>query len=180
MKNLRTRRACRFSISLLFVWIGPCFIHVPLVTAATSNWIGPGSDFNTTNNWDHGAPNDIAGFNAAKPTTIGFSDNTLLNGFTFNRGAAPYTFVFGNPNFLLSFNGPGIVNNSGQKQTIINNYGSVIFNNSSRAGNVTITRDYQGYIPNLIFNDASSADSATINNNYGTVSFNNSLYYNHA
>src|ERR1035437_388481 len=149
--------------------------------AVTSNWIGPGSDFNTTGNWDAGIPNDVAGFNSASPTSISLSLNISLNSLTFNPGASAYTLnVQGIGPLIL--NGAGIVNNSSNIQTIKNlgaNIDGTVFHNSATAGNANIIADLGG---SVTFTDSSSAGNATITNNqtslfcancFGGTRFNN-------
>ncbi|TAJ31813.1 MAG: hypothetical protein EPO67_13055, partial [Reyranella sp.] len=109
--------------------------------AQTTTWIGGTSNFNDSANWSNGTPalGTVAAFGGTGATnivTIGQSDTS---GLTFNAGASAYTITTGG-NFNI-WDG-GIVNNSGQTQTInvgtaMTAGGTLTFNSSS-AGNATI------------------------------------------
>src|SRR5262249_51234632 len=116
-------------------------------------------------NWSAGVPTDIAGFNSASPLSISLSSNLALNEFLFNSGAAAYTITVPLLN-QITFNGAGIVNNSGNTQTLTN-LGVVNFNNSASAGNVTLNNNGA----NIEFNTSSTAGSAMIINNTGFSQF---------
>jgi hypothetical protein len=63
--------------------------------AQDATWLAsPGSgDFNTGTNWGTGAvPTGTASFGASNTTSLSFSSNTTIGGWTFNSGAAAYTF----------------------------------------------------------------------------------------
>ncbi len=96
----------------------------PQAIAATSNWIGPGSDWGTAGNWDSGVPTDDAGFQTSAPTAISYSVVGLvtLNSMTFNPGASAYTLMLDGSGTLW-LKGAGLLNNSGQTQTIVINGG---------------------------------------------------------
>jgi len=88
--------------------------------AQDATWsTAPGSsDFNTAANWTPPTvPTGTAFFGASNITSLSFSANTTVGGFTFNPGALAYAFTVPSP-FSLTFNGAGI---SGGDVTIINN-----------------------------------------------------------
>ena len=129
------------------------------VWAQDATWKQPLSDgnFNNPSNWDNppgAVPTGIAFFDKSLTTSLSFSANTLILGWTFNAGADDYTFT---NNRRLIFNGAGILINGGSA-TIINK-DILRFRNSSSAGNAAITN--KGL---LVFRDDSNAGSATINN----------------
>src|SRR5262249_2682449 len=62
-------------------------------------------DFNTAANWNTATvPTGTASFGRSNVTSLSFSANTTVGGFTFNAGAPAYTFTVPNP-FSLTFNG---------------------------------------------------------------------------
>ncbi len=63
-------------LSMLAVALG--LIYCSTASAATSDWIGPGADFNSAANWSAGVPVDIAAFNTAIPLSISLSAPTTL------------------------------------------------------------------------------------------------------
>jgi fibronectin-binding autotransporter adhesin len=135
--------------------------------AQDATWLAnPGSgDFDTGSNWGTGTvPTGTASFGASNTTSLSFSSNTTIGGWTFNSGAAAYTFSNSYPH-TLNFTGAGIVVNGGSAAITNNIQGVVQFFNASTAGNATISNS-----GNLNFFNTSTAGSAGITN-HSTVSF---------
>lgn len=119
-------------------------------------------DLNNAANWSTGTvPSGTAFFGPSNQTGISTTAPFSVGGWTFDAGAADYTFNIAHD---AKFTGAGIVINGGSA-TIVNS-DIVTFLNSSTAGDATITN-------NLIlgFLDASTAGNATITN-AGAVYFN--------
>jgi autotransporter-associated beta strand protein len=138
--------------------------------AQDATWLtSPGSNnFDSAANWNPNTavPAGTAFFGASGTTSLTFSTDTTIGGWTFNAGASRYTF---NNSRRLTFNGAGIVVNGGSAS--IDNSGGVIeFHNTSTAGNAAITNNSGSVIG---FNDSSTAGSAIITNNF-TLLFGNS------
>ncbi|AOO80640.1 autotransporter domain-containing protein [Bosea vaviloviae] len=128
--------------------------------AQDATWqLNPGSgNFNAGANWTPATvPTGTAFFDATSQSAITIGAATTLGGFTFNASAPAYTITI-DPAVNLTFAGAGIVNNSGQAQTLVNHW-FLIFANSSTAGSATITTNSF-----LQFNDSSTAGTATITN----------------
>lgn len=107
--------------------------------AQDATWrLNPGSgDFNTGANWTPAAvPTGTAFFDATSQSAITVGAATTLGGLTFNASAPAYTITIA-PAGSLTFAGAGIVNNSGQAQTLVNQ-NILAFTNNSTAGNATI------------------------------------------
>jgi autotransporter-associated beta strand protein len=135
--------------------------------AQDATWLAsPGlGDFDTGSNWGTGTvPTGTASFGASNTTGLSFSSNTTIGGWTFNSGAAAYTFSNSYPH-TLNFGGAGIVVNGGSVAITNNIQGVVQFFNSSTAGSATISNS-----GNLNFLDTSTAGGADITN-HSTVSF---------
>ena len=130
-----------------------------------ATWLGNvSSDWNSGTNWIGGnAPvnfPDTATFNTSTNTSPTLSANVTIDSITFNPGASAFTIQTNGR--VLTLLGVGIVNNSGNVQTINNN-------NSTSDGAVLIGR--------TIFTNAATADSTVIiNSGVGTSTqfFNNS------
>ena len=164
----RKRAARRLRAALL---ASTALVVTAIVSAAgpsraqDATWLAnPGSNvFNTGTNWDTGSvPTGTAYFGATNTPNLSFmifgGGSRTLGGWTFNAGAADYTFTTNNNN-TLTFTGVGIVINGGSA-TITNN-GLLLFQNSSTAGGATINNTGSGQ---LQFADSSSAGTAVINN----------------
>jgi len=170
------RRSLLLRLFVVFLFHG---MISELSLGATSNWVGPGSDFNTATNWDSGVPNDIAAFGTATPMSISLSTPTSLNGLTFLPGASAYTITVptsNNPPYsiILSIAGTGIVNQSGNTQTIHNTGGTTSFDSSATAGNLQIVNVTTSLFGTTTFNQYATAGNATITNqNFGLTYFNN-------
>jgi autotransporter-associated beta strand protein len=137
--------------------------------AQSATWAGPGADWDTTANWSPaGVPTATAIFTGATPTSITFSAAaTSIGTMQFNAGAPAYTFtqqlqppgcVICTPQ-SLTINGTGVVNNSSNAPTFVDNGGGTInFLNSATAGNANI----QMHEGTLNFENTSNAGTATI------------------
>ncbi|MBZ9966932.1 autotransporter-associated beta strand repeat-containing protein [Mesorhizobium sp. BR1-1-2] len=133
--------------------------------AQDATWLASPADGNYNNdaNWSSGAaPTTTATFGASSVTSLSFSSNTTIDGWTFNAGGPDYDFINGS---ALAFNGAGIVANGGR--VAITNNGGLYFYSNSSAGSAAITNS--GY---LAFYDNSTAGGATITNT-STLDFNN-------
>src|SRR5215472_15763506 len=122
--------------------------------AQDATWsTAPGSsDFNTAANWTPATvPTGTAFFGTSTTTSLSFSANTTVGGFTFNPGAPAYTFTVSSP-FSLTFNNAGI---SGGNVTITNN-SQLNFSQTSSAGNAVITNN--GLMRFLFFGTAGNAN----------------------
>ncbi len=140
----------------------------PLTSAAAqeATWLANpvSGDFNTGANWNTGSvPLGTAFFGTSGITDLSFSADTTIGGWTFNPGAADYTFA---NTVIVEFSGAGIAINGGS--ATITNDGDLNFLNTSSAGSASITNNCC-----MAFYDASTAGSATITN-YGDLSFNQS------
>ena len=153
-------------IHLLATTAAAALLAATFAHAQNATWLlTPGSgNFNTATNWTPAAvPTGTAFFGASNTTSLTFSTNTCVGGWTFNARASDYTF---NPGLIaLSFNGAAIVINGGSV-TIINTR-IINFLNASSAGSATIINNAL-----INFENASTGGSATINNN-GAVFFDN-------
>ena len=128
-----------------------------MARAQDATWsTNPGNgDFNTPGNWTPATvPTGTASFGTSTVTTLSFSADSTVGGWTFNTGASHYTFTNAQ---TLQFNGAGIVVNGGSA-TITNNF-NILFNNNSSAGNAAITNN-----DGLSFNNGSTAGTAAIAN----------------
>ncbi len=130
----------------------------PASLAQDATWLTtPGSaDFNTAANWSPATvPTGTAFFGSSNQVNLATSDNTTLQGFTFNVGASAYTLT---NDFDLKFTGAGIVINGGSL-TLINDWGMTEFSGTSTAGSATIYNN-----SDLLFTGSSNAGTATIFN----------------
>jgi outer membrane autotransporter protein len=150
--------------------------------AQSATWAGPGDDWDTATNWSPptSVPSTTAIFAGATPTSITFSATaTTINTIQFNAGAPAYTFTLGTITQSLSVAGTGIVNNSSNAPTFVEDSGGTLnFQNSSTAGNATIFNDVgRGSGGTTQFGllggtDTANAGTAHItNNDLGTTSF---------
>jgi autotransporter-associated beta strand protein len=141
-----------------------CLTALP-AAAQDATWLATPAtgDFNTATNWTPATvPTGTAFFNSSNTTSLTFSADTTIGGWTFNSGASNYSFTNGH---TLQFNGAGIVVNGGSA-TITNNF-DMLFNGNSTAGSATISNNH-----GIIFQNASTAGSATITNNiFGSGTF---------
>jgi autotransporter-associated beta strand protein len=116
-------------------------------------------DFDANANWNPAsAPTGTAFFGVSNGPNLSFSANTTINGWTFNAGASAYAFT---NDRALTFFGAGIIINGGS--AAITNFDVVRFQDTSTAGNATITNTNSGTVG---FSDTSTAGNATITNNH--------------
>jgi outer membrane autotransporter protein len=153
------------------------------VLAVNAVWLlSPGSGiWNVGTNWSMSSapvnPGDTATFNTSIQTSLTLSAPATVESITFNPGASAFTInTSGN---VLTVQGVGIVNNSGQTLRLINSGaglfgftpgGSTEFHNTSSAGNATITNHGgQAFAGGGFtqFLNTSSAGRATITNRGG-------------
>jgi autotransporter-associated beta strand protein len=156
--------------------------------AQNATWLAPPAtptgDFNTATNWDTATvPTGTAIFGLSNTTSLSFSANTPIGGWTFDPGASAYTFT---NDQVLVFTGAGIVINGGSASITNDTFGTLQFTNSSTAGSASITNNstnaplsFAGTSKagsanittnsgaQLVFNDSSTAGSATITTNSG-------------
>ncbi|MDR6873880.1 outer membrane autotransporter protein [Bosea sp. BE125] len=133
------RGAYRRRLAVLALLAGTSLLCVGPARAQDATWLfSPGSaSFNTGANWTPATvPTGTAFFGATIDSAIIVGAATTLGGFTFNAGASGYTITIV-PGGSLTFTGVGIVNNSGQAQTLVNQ-NSLIFTNNSTAGTAAI------------------------------------------
>ncbi len=183
-RRFRATSIGEFIVALvLLIAIGSLFLGLVLSAAPTpvhavdAEWLG-GSELNNWNsdtNWvDDVAPvasGDTATFNTSTNTTPTLSDDVTIESITFNPGASAFTISTDEQ--ILTLQGAGIVNNSGNVQTIINEeiegIGQTIFTNAATAGNSVIINNLgDGTFTAFLGN--SNAGSAAINN-IGGLSF---------
>ena len=130
--------------------------------AQNATWLATPSsgNFNAPANWDPATvPTGTASFAASNISSLSFSANTTVGGFTFDPGASAYTFTNGQ---TLVFNGAGIIINGGS--AAITNNNNLNFLQSSTAGSATITNNSV-----LVFTDTSTAGSATVTTANGAL-----------
>ena len=139
--------------------------------AQNATWLAnPGSgDFNSNANWNPTTvPTGIAFFDTSSVTSLTFTANTTIGGWTFNAGASAYSFV---TSFNLAFTGVGITINGGSVQISTVGAGSIDFYNSSTAGSASLINVNNDRI---YFHDSSTAGSASITNNWDLAFYDNS------
>ena len=106
-------------------------------------------------------PTGTASFGTSNTTSLSFSANTTIGGWTFNSGASNYSFTIPpNPtDVLVVFTGAGIVINGGSASITSNN--QLRFINGSTAGSATITINANAFNSSIVeFRDTSTAGSA--------------------
>lgn len=110
------------------------------------------------------APGDSATFNTSAVTSLSLSAGVTIESITFNPGASAFT-INTNGNGLTP-EGTGIVNNSGQTQTITNpTGGATSFQNSAKEGNATIITSAGGMT--AFFNASDGGMARAITNGNG-------------
>lgn len=119
------------------------------VLAQDATWLlNPGSgNFNAGANWTPATvPTGTAFFGLSNTTAILTTADASFDGLNFGVGASAYTITIGN---VLTITGAGVVNNSGQIQTLVNN-NTLNFTGTSTAGDAAIitsngnTTDFSG------------------------------------
>jgi uncharacterized protein with beta-barrel porin domain len=159
---------------VVLIWAVPALAG-PMVDATWSTTPGSG-DFNTATNWNTGfVPNGTAFFGTSTITSLLFTANTTLGGFTFNPGASAYSF---SNNQVLDFTSAGIVINGGSVAITNNSGGVTEFFQTSTAGSAAITNNSGGGIlfGAVAGTDTATAGTAQIANNGGGSTF----FYAHA
>ncbi|POR53195.1 outer membrane autotransporter protein [Bosea psychrotolerans] len=169
--------------------LGSALLCAGSAHAQDATWqLNPGSgNFNAGANWTPATvPIGTAFFDATSQSAITIGADATLGGFTFNASAPAYTITI-DPAASVTFTGAGIVNNSGQAQTLVNR-SFLTFTNNSAAGNATIINNGTVQVlgsstadnatitnnSNLQFSDSSTAGSARITNNNSLQFFNSS------
>ena len=151
-------------------------VLAPMVAhAGSATWdLNPGSgDWNTAANWTPmtvpNGPNDIATFALSTNNNVSVSANTEVNAIVFAPGTG-YTITI-DPLLVLTISGTGV---TGAAQfmfapSVQNDGGTIVFPNSSTAGDSHIIQDWGGF---AMFTDNSTAGDAIIDQFDGAVSFN--------
>ena len=121
-------------------------LSAPAIWAGSATWNGNPVDnqWYNPNNWTPATvpdgATDIATFGSTTQPAITISDSsdllTVLNGITFNPGASAYILTVPATGQDLTFQGRGVVNNSGRTQTFVINgrSNSTVCNFSGRDG----------------------------------------------
>ncbi len=164
---LRARRRTALLASTALIAGAGLGLGATAAQAQNATWIGPASDWNTSDNWSPtGIPTNTATFAGANPTTVTFTAaTTTINTIQFNAGAPAYTFKFGAAN-TFNVTGTGVSNSSANAPTFTGTgvaSGTINFQNSSTAGNANFQLA-QGL---LSFQNTSNAGTATIANTIG-------------
>jgi fibronectin-binding autotransporter adhesin len=146
--------------------------------AQNATWgTSPGtSDWNTNTNWTpQTVPSGTATFGSSNTTSITFSANGgtgTIGEILFNAGAPAYSFSFSGAFQALTITGVGIVNNSSNISTFFNAAGgTLVFRNTSAAGNATIINNSHGFT--RFFNTSTAGNAAITTNSGGFTLFSN-------
>jgi autotransporter-associated beta strand protein len=184
---LRARRRAALLASTALIIAADLGLGVTAGHAQNATWEGPGADWNTGTNWSPATvPTATAIFPNSVTTSLTFSAAaTTIGTMQFNAGSPAYTFtlVTQPPPQSLTINGTGIVNNSSNAPTFVDDGGGTLnfqnaataanaaiqmhegtlnFQNTSNAGTATITTPDPLHIGFINFLDQSSANSANI------------------
>ena len=132
----------------------------------------PGNSWNDYFNWSPVTavapvnPGDTATFNGATQISPTINAPVTIDSITFVPGASVFSIQVAPVGVGLTLQGVGIVNNSGQTQTIINGALSFTsFTTGATAGNATIINSGSGLTISLTsFTTGATAGNATINN----------------
>ena len=153
------------------------------VPSTLATWLNaPASaDWNTGSNWLSVPPGfapvnagDTATFGTSTQTSPTLSANVTIDSITFNLGASPFTIQTNGR--VLTLLGVGIVNNSGNVQTINNNnstsggavlIGQTIFTNAATADSTVITNSGVG-TSTQFFNNSTAGNATIINSGAGS------------
>jgi autotransporter-associated beta strand protein len=161
--------------------IGPLPSRSP---AAIAFWTGASTlsaNWSDSSNWFPAVPtngdNVVYGLDS---NTTNFDDiaGLTIDSLTFSATVVPFT-VHIDAGISLSISGTGVINNSSNTQSLINDPsaggmlgGHTVFQNSSMAGTIAISNNGGNGIASspgiTFFQDSSSAGAATITNNQGT------------
>jgi autotransporter-associated beta strand protein len=161
---------------------GACLCAATLAPTAAlpqdAMWLGTGASFNSAGSWTPAiVPQRIAAtFGQAQQTSVFIESaftagQTSVGAFIFTPDAPAYTFnpgisfLFHIPSQLV-FNGAGIINNSSNRPTIVNNFASTTFTNGSGAGNaiLNISCFSSSFCGFMAFANTSTASNSTISN----------------
>ncbi len=148
--------------------------------AGSATWkLNPTSgDWNTAANWTPSTvPNsstDTATFDVSSRSNLSLSASVKLDGITFDPGASAFSITV-SPNFLLTLEGLGIMNNSGATQNfVVANFGTLYFDNSATAGSQTFFINTGGTVGSgggtIVFLGKSSAGTGVFINEAGRAS----------
>jgi autotransporter-associated beta strand protein len=157
----RRRVSLRRSASAAVI-VGAC-AAAAAAHAQDATWTGPGAEWTTGGNWSTASvPTDTATFtNNSAPTSVTISNSATIGEILFDAGAPAYSFTV-QPAATLFVNGTGLINNSVSPQSFATNGSSIVFENSSTAGNAVFVNTAAGI---LQFINTSTAGSASITNN---------------
>jgi autotransporter-associated beta strand protein len=126
------------------------------------------SDWSTSGNWSSAVvPTGTAIFDLSNATTVSISASAAVGSLQFNIGAPDYTFHLTTPAAVFEINGAGIVNNSPTTSpSLVNDGGSLVFENASTAANSTIVTNSGG---GTLFTDSSTGGQARLITNSGGI-----------
>ena len=148
--------------------LGAILLAVMLVLTAqislanSATWLSSPQDshWENPNNWTPGGPpngpSDVATFAHSSGTNVDISTSVEVNSIVFSSDS--FSFLIYGDQLIIS--GAGIINNNISQS--FENYGTIIFNNTSTAGSASINGT-------TIFNNTSTAGSATIFNGGSTI-----------
>ena len=180
MRQFRATSLGEFSVALIiFAAIGTLCLPLLLSVAPTPAFAvdkvwspSEGNSWNTSTNWSPvGVPvaADTAIFDGTTQTSPTINAAATINSITFVPGASVFSIQVAPLGVGLTLQGVGIVNNSGQTQTIINGAISFTsFTTGATAGNATTIFNSGGF-SSTSFTGA-TAGNATIFNS-GAISF---------
>jgi len=172
----------------LLTWLGGRDAH-----AVDGTWVGATTDWADPANWTSNpdVPDGTATFSNAGSATVDSASLALISAIQFTAAPNAQAFTINNNTDIFAIYGAGISNNSTNLQTFnvfgdglifinsatasggsgavtINNISSLIFQDSSTAGNATLVNTATGQ---LNFFGTSSAGTATLTND-GNATFN--------
>lgn len=148
------------SLPLLFC------VSVSTGMAGSATWnLNPiSSDWNTAANWTPATVpngvNDVATFDASSITNVTVSSSVQVSNIVFNAGAPAYSIAPANNATNLTFNGTGVINNSGILQNLggtvdVSSLSTLLFMKSSSPDHlVSITQTFS-------FNGSANAGDCT-------------------
>jgi autotransporter-associated beta strand protein len=174
-ENVKRFSTCVRTLSIVGLAWGVLSAGHTFAQPVSGTWTGTTDNtWLTSTNWtSQFVPNDVATFTSnGAPTSITINASATVNQVTFDATAPAYTIhIPSGDSASLTFNGAGIVNNSGKTQTfsIEATGSSMFFNNASTAANAVINIGTTG--GSVQFSGTSSAANAVINALGGTVYF---------
>ncbi len=162
-----------------------------LLSIASSTYAGSATwkaspatgDWNTATNWMPqtipNGPSDTATFAMSNTTSVFLSADIQVNGIAFNSGASAFSYAVGPASLRLTISGVGLTNSSGIAQDFVTNTdanggGTIIFENSSTAGDLALFTNNGALTPHGLngetqFLDQSNAGHATVISNGAQV-----------